>query len=93
VAEFIIVDGRPTFPTSGTLRFYENGMWHLMWQRIMDISEVPTDRDLRIAVIVEKYVHELPFPCRRVGFTWVASNSRKPVVVYPTHWQEWPDER
>ena len=60
-----------------------------MWQRITDISEVPTDRDVRIAVIVENCVHELAFPCRRVGFTWVASKSRKPVVIHPTHWQEW----
>jgi hypothetical protein len=64
-----------------------------MWQPISDVREVPSDRDVRLAVIDRNEVHELSFPCRRIGYTWVASNSRKPVVIYPSHWQEWRDEQ
>lgn len=63
-----------------------------MWQQVNNVTDVPADRDLRLAVIDRGEVHELVFPCRRVGYVWVASNSRKPVLIYPSHWQEWHDE-
>ena len=63
-----------------------------MWHHINNVPDVPTDRDLRLAVIDREGVHELTFPYRRVGLTWVASSSRKPVVIYPSHRQEWCDE-
>jgi hypothetical protein len=63
-----------------------------MWQQISDISDVPTGRDVRDAGYRGQCRARVGFPCRRVGFTWVASNSHKPVMIYPTHWQEWRDE-
>jgi hypothetical protein len=62
-----------------------------MWHPLSDVREVLADCDLRLAVIDRNEVHELSFPCRRVGFTWVASHSRKPVAIYPSHWQ-WRDD-
>jgi len=63
-----------------------------MWQHVNSVTDVPADRDLRLAVIDRDGVHELAFPCRRMGFLWIASNTRKPVLIYQSHWQEWRDE-
>ena len=62
-----------------------------MWYPIDPASDVPTDRDLRLAVVDKGEVHALIFPCRRSGQSWVDANTKRRVEVYPTHWQEWPD--
>ena len=63
-----------------------------MWYAIKSLFEVPSDRDLRLAVITDGDVHALVFPCRRAGETWVDARSGRIVEVYPTHWQDWSDE-
>ncbi len=61
-----------------------------MWHFINDLSEVPVDRDLRLAVIdASGEVHALAFPCRRVDSGWRDARSGREVDVFPTHWQEW----
>lgn len=59
-----------------------------MWHYIGTIENVPTDRDLWLAVI-NGDMHELVFPCRRRGKYWVDAKTQRPVDVRPTHWQEW----
>ncbi len=60
-----------------------------MWHRIGSVEGVPADRDLRLAVMNGDGVHELVFPCRRQGYSWVDAETGRPVDVSPTHWQEW----
>jgi hypothetical protein len=64
-----------------------------MWHYVNSAAEVPTDRDLRLAVIdASGTVHSLAFPCRCVDNTWVDARLGRTVEVYPTHWQEWMPE-
>jgi hypothetical protein len=64
-----------------------------MWNYVNSAAEVPTDRDLRLAVIdANGTVHALVFPCRRVEDSWVDARLGRTVEVYPTHWQEWASE-
>jgi hypothetical protein len=64
-----------------------------MWHYVKSAADVPTDRDVRLAVIDAKgSVHALVFPCHRIGDSWVDANSHRSVEVYPTHWQEWTRE-
>jgi hypothetical protein len=64
-----------------------------MWHAINHISEVPLDRDLRLAVIDSDAVHALEFACRRKkGVVWVNATTGRAVEVHPTHWQYWPDD-
>ena len=60
-----------------------------MWHRIGSVEEVPADRDLRLAVMDGGTMHELTFPCRRRGESWVDANTQRSVDVRPTHWREW----
>ena len=60
-------------------------MWHIIETPI----DVPSDRDVHLAVIEGDKVHELVFPCRRAGKSWINATSGRVVEVYPTHWQEW----
>jgi hypothetical protein len=60
-----------------------------MWQRIGAIEDIPTDRDLRLAVRDSDDMHELIFPCRRHIYFWIDAKTRRPVEVSPTHWQIW----
>jgi len=63
-----------------------------MWQAIHSISDVPADRDVRLAVIEGGTVHALVFPCRREENSWVDARTKRVVEVYPSHWQDWKDE-
>jgi hypothetical protein len=63
-----------------------------MWYHVNSIEDIPADRDLRLAVMDGDGMHELVFPCRRLGASWVDAKTRRPVEVYPTHWQEWPQK-
>ena len=60
-----------------------------MWHLVGSIEDVPADRDLRLAVMEGGAMHELAFPCRRRGESWVDAKTQRPVDVRPTHWQEW----
>jgi len=60
-----------------------------MWQAIRSISDVPGDRDLRLAVINGEEAHALVFPCRRHGFGWLDAKTGRLIEVHPGHWQEW----
>ena len=60
-----------------------------MWHHVGTLEEVPADRDLRRAVM-NGVMHELVFPCRGRGKSWVDAKTQRPVEVHPTHWQEWP---
>lgn len=53
------------------------------------MSDVPPDRDLRLAVIEGTEVHALVFPCRRADKSWVNSVTGRTVKIYPTHYQDW----
>jgi len=63
-----------------------------MWCPVRDMSEIPTDRDLRLAVLDGDAVHALVFPCRRHGKTWANAKTGQLVEVIPTHWQEWQQD-
>ena len=60
-----------------------------MWHVVQNVGDIPKDRDLRLAVIEQGVVHELVFPCRLAGSSFVDAKSKRPVDVIPTHWQEW----
>ncbi len=62
-----------------------------MWHAVSTPSEIPADRDLRLAVINRDGVHALVFPCRRADSAWVDARTRRIVEVYPTHWQDWTE--
>ena len=64
-----------------------------MWRAITNRSEVPSDCDLRLAVINREGVHALVFPCRKSDSGWVHARNRRLVEVYPTHWQQWSDDQ
>jgi hypothetical protein len=68
-------------------RFYKARMWLY----VGTIEEVPTDRDLWLAVM-NGDMHELVFPCRRRGKSWDDAKTQRPVEVHPTHLQEWPQK-
>jgi len=56
------------------------------WQ---PISSAPFDHDLQLSVIENNEVFSLIFPCRRTPAGWVDAETRKPVLVEPTHWRIW----
>ncbi len=56
------------------------------WQ---PITTAPFDRDLKLAVINYDGPHALVFPCRRILGGWLNAATKKPLIVYPTHWREW----
>ena len=60
------------------------------WQAV---ATAPFDRDLELAVIDAEGPHALVFPCRRVGNSWIDAKLRRPVEVYPTHWQDWAQDK
>jgi hypothetical protein len=63
-----------------------------MWHVITKLSDLPTDRDLRLAVIdAQGRVHALVFPCRKANGGWIHANTGRIVEVVPTHWQDWDD--
>lgn len=64
----------------------------LMWQPIQDLTDVPADREVGLAVFARGEFHALVFPCRRVGQSWVDAKSGRSVDIRPTHWKEWPPE-
>ena len=63
------------------------------WRPIQTSADVPSDRSVRLAVIDGRGVaHVLVFPCRRSGQSYINATTKRPVEVYPTHWQEWRDQ-
>jgi hypothetical protein len=60
-----------------------------MWE---PVSTAPFDRDVEGAFIYSDRTHTLAFPCRRVLGGWINGNTRQPIMVHPTHWQEWKKE-
>jgi hypothetical protein len=60
-----------------------------MWQPVQKLADIPIDSDLRLAVIENGVVHDLVFPCRRVGNHFVNVETKRTVDVYPTNWQQW----
>ena len=48
-----------------------------MWNPIQKMADVPTDRDIRLAVLEKNEVHSLAFPCRRSGHSWIHAESRR----------------
>jgi len=65
-----------------------------MWNQVNSPFDVPEDRDVRLAVIDDKgAVHFLVFPCHRVGNAWIDSKLRRSVDIFPTHWQEWTEDK
>jgi hypothetical protein len=57
------------------------------------ISTAPFDRDLELAVINYNGTHKFVFPCRRILGGWMKAETNTPIIVYPTHWREWPNPR
>jgi hypothetical protein len=53
------------------------------------IETAPFDQDLQLAVIESDSVYALSFACRRTDFGWVNAQTRKGVLVEPTHWCMW----
>lgn len=63
-----------------------------MWHSVRSLSDIPKDRDVRLAVIEQGDVHALVFPCRRTGNSFVDAKTKRVVDLNPTHWQEWTAE-
>src|SRR5437763_9296860 len=63
-----------------------------MWHPIVAVTDIPPDRDLRLAVLEGDAVHALVFACRRAGVKWLDAKTGRPVEVYPSHRQEWDDK-
>ena len=64
-----------------------------MWHNVSAPEDVPSDRDVRLAVIDSNgTVHRLVFPCRRVGNSWIDAKFGRRVELDPTHWQEWTED-
>ena len=62
----------------------------IMWHPIGQFTDVPADRDVRLAIIDGGgEVHALAFPCRRNGLEWVHAKTGRRVEAHPTHWQDW----
>jgi len=57
-----------------------------MWE---DISKVPIDRDIELAVIDNDGPHALMFPCRRIADGWIKAMTKERIDVHPSHWREW----
>jgi hypothetical protein len=55
----------------------------------LPISSAPFDRDLELAVINSDAPHALAFPCRRIVGSWINTETKERLHVYPTHWREW----
>jgi hypothetical protein len=53
------------------------------------VETAPYDVELALAVIDDKGVHALVFPCRRIPAGWLKSEDNRWVEVRPTHWREW----
>ncbi len=60
------------------------------WQ---PVASAPFDRDLELAVINYDGTHTLMFACRRILGGWISAETKKAVIVYPTHWREWQPKR
>jgi len=58
------------------------------WQ---PISSAPFDGDLQLAVIANKEVHALAFPCRRILGGWIDAKTKRRLELAPTHWREWTE--
>jgi hypothetical protein len=54
-----------------------------------NITSVPSERNLEVAVVDEAGVHPIAFPCRYKDGIWINANTRKQIDVNPTHWREW----
>jgi len=55
------------------------------------IATAPYDRDLEVAFVDPKDgAHALVFACRRTDDGWIDAKTRKPIIIQPTHWREWP---
>jgi hypothetical protein len=64
-------------------------MWHALTGKM---SEVPQDRDLRLAVIdATGEVHALVFPSRYRDCVWVDARTGRVLELMPTHWQDWSE--
>ena len=56
-----------------------------MWQPIHSLSDVPIDRDLRLAVLKGEEVHALVFPCRRRRDSgWMSKPDGSSMSIRPT---------
>jgi hypothetical protein len=63
-----------------------------MWHPITREANLPSDRDLRLAVIDRDEVHALVFPCRHRNDGWIDARTGRVVDLVPTHWQDWSDD-
>jgi hypothetical protein len=87
------VHARPSDPVSrlrsinaaSSIRALNNNMWH----PINSLADIPTGRELRLAVLDGDKVHALVFACRRDGDRWIDASTGRMIEVHPTHWQEW----
>jgi hypothetical protein len=64
-----------------------------MWLPVTSMKDIPTDRDVRLAVMDGDGTHELVFPCRRLGNSWIDVKTQRSFEVHPTHWQEWSQKQ
>lgn len=62
-----------------------------MWFPVHLLSDIPTNCDLRLAVIEGGEVHALIFPCRFRDGCWLNAATGHVVDVFPTHWQRWAE--
>jgi len=59
----------------------------------LPISDAPFDTDLEVAVLDRQGVHSLVFPCRRTTIGWADASTHRLLVIEPTHWRKWIENR
>lgn len=59
----------------------------------LPVSIAPFDKDLEVAVLDQRGVHALIFPCRRTTTGWADATSKRRLDIEPTHWREWVEQR
>jgi hypothetical protein len=57
------------------------------------IANAPYDRDLELAVVEDQHVHSLVFACRRTVAGWIKASTRERVIINPSHWRPWLEEK
>jgi hypothetical protein len=60
-----------------------------MWHFIASMTSVPTEQQMRLAVVDNDGVHARVFPCYRIEDCRIHTESKAKVEVHPTHWREW----
>ena len=57
------------------------------------IATAPADAALELSIYDEGEYHALVFPCRREGSRWRDVGANRLMLLEPTHWRPWWNNR